>query len=127
MIAVDTSALVAIVLKEPIAQQCVELLAREAQIVMSAGTLTEALIVSEGKGLTDRMLRLINKLTPDVLPVSETTAHRIADVYRRWGRGRHPANLNFGDCFAYDAARSNGCPLLFVGNDFSKTDIASAL
>jgi ribonuclease VapC len=48
-------------------------------------------------------------------------------VYSRWGKGVHPAGLNFGDCFAYDVAKQNDCPLLFVGDDFAKTDLLRAI
>lgn len=73
------------------------------------------------------MKSMIDGLNVRIIPVTADGASRVAEIHFRWGRGRHPANLNFGDCFAYDAARSSGCPLLFVGNDFSKTDIPSAL
>lgn len=63
----------------------------------------------------------------NIVAVSVATAERVGQIHARWGRGRHPANLNFGDCFAYDVAKINGCPLLFVGNDFSTTDIRPAL
>ena len=53
-------------------------------------------------------------------------ARRVAQANARWGKGVHPAGLNFGDCFAYALARKHECPLLFVGNDFSKTDVARA-
>jgi ribonuclease VapC len=59
--------------------------------------------------------------------VTAATALRISAIYATWGRGRHPAALNFGDCFSYDTAKTHACPLLFVGEDFSKTDLESAL
>jgi len=63
----------------------------------------------------------------EVVGVDAAVARRVAAVYRRWGRGAHDAALNFGDCFSYDLARENGCPLLFVGEGFSKTDLERAL
>jgi len=51
----------------------------------------------------------------------------LASTYENWGKGVHPAGLNFGDCFAYEVAKAHDCRLLFVGNDFSKTDVESAL
>ena len=60
-------------------------------------------------------------------PVSEEHAHVARQAYADFGKGRHPANLNFGDCFAYALAKVTGEPLLFKGKDFKKTDIASAL
>ena len=59
--------------------------------------------------------------------MTKLTARRIADIYGRWGRGVHSAGLYWGDCFSYDVAMQFGCPLLFVGEDFSKTDVLSAL
>jgi len=61
------------------------------------------------------------------MDVTEETAERAAAAYARWGKGNHPAGLNFGDCFAYALAEQMNCPLLFVGDDFSKTDIVPAL
>ncbi len=54
-------------------------------------------------------------------------ARLVAEAYDTWGKGVHPAGLNFGDCFAYAAAKSADAPLLFVGNDFLKTDVVSAI
>jgi ribonuclease VapC len=73
------------------------------------------------------MLTLIENLRPEFITVTATTAQRIGLAYSKWGRGNHPAALNFGDCFAYDTAKEHNCPLLFIGDDFSKTDILSAL
>jgi ribonuclease VapC len=95
--------------------------------VISAGTVTEALIVAARRGVLDAMTTLIEGLDFEVVPVSAATARRIGAIYTRWGKGFHPASLNFGDCFAYDLAKENGCPLLFIGNDFSRTDIESAI
>ena len=55
------------------------------------------------------------------------SARRISEAYARWGKGVHPAGLNYGDCFAYEVASERGCPLLFVGDDFSRTDLRSVL
>jgi ribonuclease VapC len=63
----------------------------------------------------------------EVVPVTEASARRIAAAHAQWGTVVHPAGLNFGDCFAYELARERDCPLLFVGADFSKTDVQSAL
>jgi ribonuclease VapC len=127
MMAVDTSALMAILLNESRADACIDLLAAEPDLIISAVTVGEALIVSENRGIAAEMTRLLDGIGFDVLPVTAESARRVSDAYRQWGRGRHEAGLNFGDCFAYDAAKSNDCPLLFVGDDFSKTDIRPAL
>lgn len=60
-------------------------------------------------------------------PVAAVDADKVADAYDRWGKGVHPAGLNFGDCFAYALAKSQDCPLLFVGDYFAQTDVESAL
>jgi ribonuclease VapC len=126
MIAVDTSALVAIVLKEVEMQRCVAVLAVETDAVISAGTLSEALVVAGQRGVAEQMTTLIEGLALTVVPVSEAIARRVAETYARWGKGRHPARLNWGDCFSYVTARDQGCPLLYVGDDFAQMDVASA-
>ena len=62
-----------------------------------------------------------------VVPFTAEGAIRAAEAYRRWGKGFHPARLNFGDCFAYELARSRDCPLLYVGDDFTRTDVRAAV
>jgi ribonuclease VapC len=59
--------------------------------------------------------------------VTKSTAMAMGEAYRRWGKGLHPAGLNFGDCFAYVLAMERACPLLYVGEDFKRTDVRSAL
>lgn len=127
MIAIDTSALMAIVRDEPDAEACQAALTTEDEIVISAGTLAEALIVSGRRGHGAQMTRLIDGLRCEIIPVTAAAARRIGEAYQRWGRGMHPAALNFGDCFAYDVAKEHGCRLLYVGDDFAQTDIESAL
>lgn len=127
MIAVDTSALMAIVLVEPAAQSCKNALQSEPNVVISAGTLSEVLIVASRRNLSEQVLRLVDELNFDVIPVTTATARRIEQAYSLWGKGVHRAALNFGDCFAYDVARQHDCPLLYVGGDFSKTDVKSVL
>lgn len=127
MIAVDTSALMAILLHEPEAESCVRAIESAERLVISAGTLSETLIVASRRSLGDAARNLIAALDFDILPVTAVTARRVAAAHDRWGRGVHPAALNFGDCFAYDAAASNACPLLYIGHDFARTDIRSAI
>jgi ribonuclease VapC len=95
--------------------------------VISAATVAEALIVATRRGVSAEMQELADQLGLEIVSVSAATAKRVGDVYRRWGKGRHPAGLNFGDCFSYDTAKTYACPLLFVGDDFSKTDLESVL
>lgn len=127
MIAIDTSALIAILRKEEKAAECLTLIEGEANILISAGTLAEALIVASGYGMAEQMRRLIDEYGLETIPVTAASARRIGDIYAKWGKGFHPAGLNYGDCFAYELADSRNCKLLFIGHDFSKTDITPAL
>ncbi|WP_267426691.1 type II toxin-antitoxin system VapC family toxin [Methylobacterium sp. GC_Met_2] len=123
MIVIDTSALMAILLREPEAERCSAIIQREERLLMSAATLAEALIVSARRSIDDEMNTLIEALAIEIVPVTAAAARRIAGLYRRWGKGSHPAGLNFGDCFAYHLAKEQDCPLLFVGRDFRQTDL----
>lgn len=127
MIAVDTSALMAIVLGEPSADACIRVLEAESEALISAGTVAEALIVAGRRNVDQEMIRLIEGLGLEVITVTPASARRIAKAYERWGRGLHAAGLNFGDCFAYEVAMEHSCRLLFVGDDFSRTDVGSVL
>lgn len=127
MIAVDTSALMAVILREPHASACITALDEADDIVISSATLAEALIVAGLRNIGPEMGQLIEELGSEVAPVTEASARRVALAYSRWGKGVHPAGLNFGDCFAYALAEERSCPLLYVGDDFSRTDIVSAL
>ena len=127
MIAVDTSALMAVLLDEPETGACVEALSTNDRIVISAGTVAEALIVAERRSLGAEMAGLVDGLGLEIVSVSLAVARRVAESYALWGKGVHPAGLNFGDCFAHEVARTHDCPLLYVGGDFARTDIASVL
>jgi ribonuclease VapC len=123
MIAVDTSALMAILLGEKDADNCVAVLESETSLLISAGTVAEAFIVAARRKIGDEMTSLIDGLGFEIVSVTPAAAQRIAHAYAKWGKGVHPAALNFGDCFAYEVAKDRGCPLLYVGDDFAKTDI----
>ena len=127
MIAVDTSALLAIAFDEPEADQCADVLEVEEEVLISAGTLAELLIVAERRNLGEPAARLLERFGLVVVPVTAASARGVAEAYSRWGRGVHPAGLNLGDCFAYAVAKEYDCPLLFVGGDFAQTDVARAL
>ena len=127
MIAVDTSALMAILLGEAQSDACIAALEAETDIVMSAVNVAEALIVARQRNVADEMTTLIDGLSLDIANVTPATARRVARVYQRWGKGHHPASLNFGDCFSYDVAKEHGCGLLYVGEDFSRTDVQAVL
>jgi ribonuclease VapC len=127
MIAVDTSALMAIALGENEADACIRILESEVDILISAGTVAEALIVATHRDVGEEMTRLIGELGFKIVDVTPNAARRVAAAYECWGKGYHQASLNFGDCFSYEIAKVHSCRLLFVGNDFSKTDLESAL
>lgn len=128
MIAVDTSALVAVVLGEDDAERFLAAL-RDHHTRLSAVSSVEARIIVEARQGADaaRDLELLMEGTiDDVVPVDEVHAAAAVTAWRRFGRGgRHPAALNFGDCFAYALAHVDGVPLLFKGDDFTRTDIGS--
>ncbi len=123
MIAIDTSALMAVILGEAGADGIAGTIADADTLHMSAANVAEALIVAARRGIADDMSELIDGLGIVVDSPSLATARRVADVYEAWGKGQHPAGLNFGDCFAYELATRLQVPLLFVGDDFSRTDV----
>lgn len=127
MIVVDTSALLAIVLNEPEAEAIMAALEVEDRLLISAGTIAEALIVGGRRGVGEEVAELIDGLGLEVVGVTSASARRISEAYRIWGKGVHPAALNFGDCFAYELAKEHACPLLYVADDFARTDIEAAL
>lgn len=127
MIVVDTSALIAVVFDEAKAGACSKVLEAETEVLISAGTLAESLIVARRRHETEEVERLIVDLGIEIVNVTPASARRVAQAYERWGKGMHPAGLNFGDCFAYALAKEHSCPLLFIGGDFSKTDVDKVL
>ncbi|OAH39200.1 twitching motility protein PilT [Sphingobium yanoikuyae] len=126
MIVIDTSAIMAILLDEPEADSCIAAIAGNDILLMSAGTLAETLIVADRRAVGTEAATLIDGLGIEVVPVTPEDARRVAAAYTQWGKGLHPAALNFGDCFGYALARERDCPLLFIGEDFARTDIVSA-
>ena len=117
----------AILLNEAARPSCLDALIDGGAVCISAATLTEALIVSEGRGVGAEMIELIERFVDEIVPFDAATAYRAAEAHANWGRGRHRARLNFGDCFAYALAKSRDLPLLYVGQDFRQTDIVSAI
>ena len=128
---VDTSAIIAILRAEPERERCLWALERALHRIVSAGTLLEATVVADRMPSPTFALRFDQFLLDQgvtVEPVTENQVKIARLAYRRYGKGRdHPAKLNFGDCFAYALARDKNEPLLFVGDDFTHTDIRSAL
>lgn len=127
MIAVDTSALMAVVLAESEADACIKVLQAEPDVLISAGTVAEAMIVAARRNVANEMATLIDGLGFNIVSVTDASARRVAQAHQRWGKGIHVAGLNFGDCFAYEVAKEHSCALLFVGDDFSKTDLQCVL
>jgi len=123
---VDSSALLALVLGEDDAPTFAERLVEPGRKLISAATLLEAAIAAERRGgleARDRLDRLITQLSPEVVPFDAVHLGWARDAFRRFGKGRHPAALNLGDCLAYATARHAVLPLLFKGDDFGRTDI----
>jgi ribonuclease VapC len=126
---IDTSALVAVLDQEPEVERIVRTLASAPERVVSAANLVEVGIVIQARrgddGARDLDL-LLAKLRVDIAEVTASQADIARKAFRRYGRGRHAANLNFGDCFAYALAKDKSVPLLFKGNDFGQTDVMVA-
>ncbi|SRR5712691_9055684 len=122
----DTSALVAILLDEPERQTFNRQIAADAVRLLSAATLVETTIVlTSRKGLRAQaeLDLYLAKAGVEIVPVRAEHAAIACDAYRLYGKGRHPAGLNFGDVFAYALAKATGEPLLFKGQDFAQTDL----
>ena len=123
---IDTSALIAILQNEPKSGQLLSKLEQAKALRISAATVTEAGIVMHARyGDAGEMEvdNFINRLTIDVIPLTAEHAELARYAYRKFGKGNHKAGLNFGDCFSYALAVSLNEPLLFVGDDFSETDV----
>jgi ribonuclease VapC len=127
---VDTSALIAIVFREPERETFVGLLSAEAALAMSSVNFYEASVVTAGMKrnpiaatLVDNLIR---SLPIQIVPVDEQFSIEARNAYFRFGRGWHSAQLNFADCFSYSLAKLRSEPLLFKGDDFIHTDIVPA-
>jgi ribonuclease VapC len=126
----DTSALLALLLDEPEAEGFRAAVEEDTTRLVSAATLLEtALVIEARKGERGghELDTLIQKAEVLVVPVDAEHVSEARRAYRRFGKGRHAAGLNFGDVFAYALARTAGEPLLFKGDDFAKTDIGRVL
>jgi ribonuclease VapC len=125
----DTSALLALLLDEPEAEEFRELVERDPTRLASAGTVLEtALVIEARKGEAGgrELDALLQKAEIDVVPVDSEQIAAARRAYRRFGKGHHRAGLNFGDVFAYALTRTSGEPLLFKGDDFANTDVPRA-
>ena len=123
---IDTSALVAVLLGEPEARAIAKVMAADPRRLLSAFTAFEAAAVMEakkGESGGRELDLLVYKVGMDIVPMDAGQAELARDAWRRYGKGRHPAGLNLGDCCAYALSRFTGEPLLFKGDDFPKTDV----
>ncbi len=124
MIAVDTSAILALLLAEEDAREFRDAIRDAGRVVVSAGTAVElAAVASRNDALFDAALAFLAEPWVTVAPVDTTQVAVAAQAYRRYGKGHHPAGLNLGDVFAYALARTRNLPLLFKGDDFSRAGI----
>jgi ribonuclease VapC len=123
---IDTSAILAILLQEPEAEFFIHLLATDIKRLISAGTLLESMMVIEarkGESGGRELDLLLHRAKVDIIPFDDEQAEIARHAWQRYGKGRHVAGLNFGDCFAYALSKVSNEPLLFKGNDFKQTDI----
>lgn len=126
---VDSSALLSIVFREKGHELLLQKLTSAQVVAAAAPTLAETGIVLQarlGKKADGLLERLLDELGIEEIPFGEIHWREAVDAYRRFGKGRHPAGLNFGDCMAYAIAALAGEPLLFTGSDLSRTDVMSA-
>ena len=126
---IDTSAVLAVLFREPDARRFEDAIANAWPRRMSVATLLEAALVVESRGGTaagHELDFLLDRAEVELVPVTREHAYAARHAWRRFGKGNHPAALNFGDCFAYALAKSTDEPLLFKGEDFARTDIESA-
>ena len=125
---VETSAFVAILGKEPLADRLVSAIRNAGEeAIMSAASYVESCIVVDSQGkpvLSERVDTLLNELGVTIVPITVAHARHARHAYRLFGKGTgHKASLNFGDCFAYALAKETGERILFVGDDFGHTDL----
>ena len=126
----DSSALVAILFKEPEAKRLAATIRDTDTTAIAAPTLLETAIVAEGRtlpGMAEKLDALMGAIRPEIVPFTAEHASLARDAWRRFGKGRHKAGLNLGDCFSYALAKERGQPLLFKGEDFAATDIEPAI
>lgn len=131
MIVIDSSALVAIVNREPERAQFLRLIAASDHRLISAATLLETKMVVLGRfgpaAISD-FTTLMEEMAPDIIPLDAALANAAFATFEKYGKGRHSkAQLNFCDCIAYALAKTADAPLLFKGSDFSATDVKACI
>jgi ribonuclease VapC len=126
---VDSSALVSIVIEEPGHQRLLEKAHNAKLKLVGAPLAFEAAMVLSGRLQRDArptLYGLLRNMGAEIVPFTEEHYEAALSAFLRYGKGRHPAGLNFGDCMSYAFARVSGLPLLYTGGDFSKTDVPTA-
>ena len=126
----DTSAIAAVLFAEEEEDRLLDAMVSAPRLRISAATLVETTMVIEGRGgpdMADVIDALLLRVGAEICPVTAETARIARDGWRRFGKGRHGARLNLGDCFAYALAKARGEPLLFKGEDFRLTDVEAAI
>jgi ribonuclease VapC len=126
---IDSSALIALIFKEPGHELILNRITEAEYLGIGTPTLAETGIVLTarmGQPSKSLLTGILQELGINEIPFSQVHWREAVEAYQRFGRGRHPAKLNFGDCLSYATALLAGQPLLFVGNDFNQTDIDSA-
>jgi ribonuclease VapC len=127
---VESSALFAVLFNEQDRAAYLDAMMDALQLTISAPTLFECRVVAMCRPEEDwerELLDLLLEIDADIVAFDEALAVVVADAYRRYGKGRDRAALNFGDCFSYTLAKSRGEPLLYKGGDFARTDVAAAV
>ena len=129
VLVLDTSAIMSILRQEDDAAQMAACIATAQSVCISAVTRLEAFTVAMARGDvgSQKLAELLEALSPQVIAFDEVQSTLAVTAVKAFGKGHHPARLNFGDCCAYAAAKALSLPLLYKGNDFAQTDIASAL
>jgi ribonuclease VapC len=126
---IDTSAVVAILLNEPGSERFVRALNEASNLQMSVASVLEISLVIDsrlGPSAASTLDEWLAASPIDIVPMTRRHLETAREGFRRFGKGRHPASLNFGDCFSYGLAKASGDTLLFQGKDFSQTDITPA-
>jgi len=126
---IDSSALVAVVLAEPGSEELLAKIKASPAVGIGSPTVVETLIVLARRLEGDPiplLSGLLRELQAEIIPFVEEHCTAAATAFLRYGKGRHPAGLNFGDCLSYAAASVANEPLLFIGGDFEQTDIIAA-
>jgi ribonuclease VapC len=130
LIVADTSALIALLMQEAEAAVFLRTIIRSRECLIAAPTALEFIMVAQGDRLgrtTVETEALLAKPRFRIVPWSDTLVAVACNAFLTYGKGRHPAGLNFGDCMSYALAKSLDAPLLYKGEDFAKTDIRSAV